>query len=137
MINVATQHWIAIAFFQNLTQKKLNFNKKGHLWKVTAYNILKSLSKKYQYIVLMVAGSGFEPLTFGLWARRASELLYPAILKIHYILYIRKRHLSIACQIFFVIRRKILSFFIVSVVEKSNQVKILKMVENFYVINFP
>ena len=27
----------------------------------------------------MVAGAGFEPATFGLWARRASELLYPAI----------------------------------------------------------
>ena len=25
-----------------------------------------------------VAGTGFEPVTFGLWARRASELLYPA-----------------------------------------------------------
>ena len=27
----------------------------------------------------MVAGAGFEPTTFGLWARRATELLYPAI----------------------------------------------------------
>ena len=26
----------------------------------------------------MVAGAGFEPTTFGLWARRATELLYPA-----------------------------------------------------------
>ena len=26
----------------------------------------------------MVAGAGFEPATFGLWARRASELLHPA-----------------------------------------------------------
>ena len=27
---------------------------------------------------IMVAGVGFEPTTFGLWARRASGLLYPA-----------------------------------------------------------
>ena len=27
----------------------------------------------------MVAGGGFEPPTFGLWARRATELLHPAI----------------------------------------------------------
>ena len=29
----------------------------------------------------MVAGEGFEPTTFGLWARRATRLLHPAILK--------------------------------------------------------
>ena len=28
----------------------------------------------------MVAGAGFEPTTFGLWARRATRLLHPAIL---------------------------------------------------------
>ena len=28
----------------------------------------------------LVAGTGFEPATSGLWARRATELLYPAIL---------------------------------------------------------
>ena len=27
----------------------------------------------------VVAGSGFEPLTFGLWAQRATRLLHPAI----------------------------------------------------------
>ena len=27
----------------------------------------------------MVAGAGFEPTTFGLWARRATKLLHPAI----------------------------------------------------------
>ena len=27
----------------------------------------------------LVAGEGFEPTTFGLWARRATRLLYPAI----------------------------------------------------------
>ena len=27
-----------------------------------------------------VAGTGFEPVTFGLWARRASRLLHPALL---------------------------------------------------------
>ena len=29
----------------------------------------------------LVAGIGFEPMTFGLWARRATELLHPAISK--------------------------------------------------------
>ena len=27
----------------------------------------------------MVAGAGFEPTTFGLWARRATRLLHPAM----------------------------------------------------------
>ena len=27
----------------------------------------------------MVAGAGFEPTTFGLWARRATRLLQPAL----------------------------------------------------------
>ena len=27
-----------------------------------------------------IAGTGFEPMTFGLWARRASRLLHPAII---------------------------------------------------------
>ena len=28
---------------------------------------------------ILVAGTGFEPVTFGLWARRAAKLLHPAI----------------------------------------------------------
>ena len=31
----------------------------------------------------LVAGEGFEPPTFGLWAQRATRLLYPAILTIN------------------------------------------------------
>ena len=31
--------------------------------------------------MFLVAGAGFEPATFGLWARRAAWLLYPAILR--------------------------------------------------------
>ena len=31
--------------------------------------------------LLLVAGAGFEPTTFGLWARRATELLHPAVTK--------------------------------------------------------
>ena len=31
----------------------------------------------------MVAGAGFEPTTFGLWAQRATRLLYPAITIFH------------------------------------------------------
>ena len=29
---------------------------------------------------ITIAGDGFEPSTFGLWARRAARLLYPALL---------------------------------------------------------
>ena len=32
------------------------------------------------YWIVRVAGTGFEPMTFGLWARRASRLLHPALL---------------------------------------------------------
>ena len=29
----------------------------------------------------LIAGAGFEPTTFGLWARRATELLHPALIQ--------------------------------------------------------
>ena len=32
-------------------------------------------------LVLKIAGDGFEPSTFGLWAQRAARLLHPAIIK--------------------------------------------------------
>ena len=32
-----------------------------------------------EYTRDLVAGAGFEPTTFGLWARRAARLLHPAI----------------------------------------------------------
>ncbi len=31
----------------------------------------------------LVAGTGFEPVTFGLWARRATKLLHPAVVEIY------------------------------------------------------
>ena len=34
-----------------------------------------------------IAGAGFEPTTFGLWARRASRLLHPAVLFTYSIIY--------------------------------------------------
>ena len=40
----------------------------------SVYNIENS-----NYLWRLVAGGGFEPPTFGLWARRATKLLYPAI----------------------------------------------------------
>ena len=33
-----------------------------------------------QFVLLRIAGTGFEPMTFGLWARRASRLLHPVTL---------------------------------------------------------
>lgn len=30
--------------------------------------------------MLIVAGTGFEPATLGLWAPRANQLLYPAMI---------------------------------------------------------
>ena len=35
-------------------------------------------SKIHNPLLLLVAGEGFEPSTFGLWARRATWLLHPA-----------------------------------------------------------
>ena len=32
-------------------------------------------------LILKIAGDGFEPSTFGLWAQRAARLLHPAIIK--------------------------------------------------------
>ena len=32
------------------------------------------------YLLVSIAGAGFEPATSGLWARRATRLLYPAII---------------------------------------------------------
>ena len=34
----------------------------------------------YYFVVVLVAGAGFEPTTSGLWARRATRLLHPAII---------------------------------------------------------
>ena len=35
-------------------------------------------AKTLRALILLVAGKGFEPMTFGLWARRATRLLHPA-----------------------------------------------------------
>ena len=34
----------------------------------------------YKCCIFLVAEAGFEPTTFGLWARRATRLLYPALM---------------------------------------------------------
>ena len=45
----------------------------------TPDNLIKS-QVLYQLSYLgKIAGAGFEPATFGLWARRASRLLHPAL----------------------------------------------------------
>jgi hypothetical protein len=39
-----------------------------------------SVNSNFTTAPCLVAGTGFEPATFGLWARRATELLHPAII---------------------------------------------------------
>ncbi len=41
---------------------------------------------RFHDVFFLVAGTGFEPVTFGLWARRATWLLYPATLQLRRIL---------------------------------------------------
>ena len=41
--------------------------------------IFSPLLYQLSYLGIWIAGIGFEPMTFGLWARRASRLLHPAI----------------------------------------------------------
>ena len=50
------------------------------------------------YLYVAIAGAGFEPATSGLWARRATRLLYPAA--IFRISYYKKN--KIAEKIFFI-----------------------------------
>ena len=37
------------------------------------------IKKTLIYLQVSIAGAGFEPATSGLWARRATRLLYPAV----------------------------------------------------------
>ena len=46
-------------------------------WAIWANN--EQTTKPWTMGFVQVAGIGFEPMTFGLWARRASRLLHPAI----------------------------------------------------------
>ncbi len=39
------------------------------------------INEKSAVLLEVVAGAGFEPTTFGLWARRATKLLHPAFEK--------------------------------------------------------
>ena len=48
-------------------------NSWSHPWQGCVLNQLDQRTK--------IAGAGFEPTTSGLWARRATRLLYPAIIK--------------------------------------------------------
>ena len=51
------------------------------LLEVIIYQIISFIPEagiNWYYTINMVAGEGFEPSTFGLWARRATWLLHPA-----------------------------------------------------------
>ena len=51
---------------------------------------IKGFWKFPEPLILLVAGEGFEPTTFRLWAWRATKLLYPAIiLTSDYIIYLQ------------------------------------------------
>ena len=57
--------------------------------------------------VFVVAGVGFEPTTFGLWARRATRLLHPASWIISIIIYksgLKVRWFLFFSQLYFVIQ---------------------------------
>ena len=50
----------------------------GRGWESENGQIKKGLTIMANPLILLVAGRGFEPLTFGLWAQRATGLLHPA-----------------------------------------------------------
>ena len=52
----------------------------GQSWKKNSCSRMGIFKGLKGDLIKMVAGAGFEPTTFGLWARRASRLLHPAIL---------------------------------------------------------
>ena len=72
----ATRPYLIISFARKMPRTGIEPVTRGFSilcstdWAIWAYT---------QYYV-WVAGAGFEPTTFGLWARRASRLLHPAIL---------------------------------------------------------
>ena len=49
--------------------------------------------QEYMKRRITIAGDGFEPSTFGLWARRAARLLYPALLPWRLTRAISERHI--------------------------------------------
>ena len=59
-------------------QPPSGYEPRAHRWKVVGTNLPKtrrnSVVQKNNWVSL-VAGAGFEPTTFGLWARRATRLL--------------------------------------------------------------
>ena len=71
---------VRIAFGREIMKKQAQ--KRGFL------NLLKN-KHRVQFFHL-VARTGFEPVTSGLWARRASELLYLALWCLEYIIFLCK-----------------------------------------------
>ena len=64
--------WVSVAKIQIKNAQNRN--------RTSDTGIFSPLLYLLSYLGIQVAGIGFEPMTFGLWARRASRLLHPAIL---------------------------------------------------------
>ena len=84
--------WMGLAeLLRNLQKKNSILQKNWVLWlnaqnrnRTSDTRIFSPLLYQLSYLgidlkISRVAGTGFEPMTFGLWARRASRLLHPAI----------------------------------------------------------
>ena len=91
----------------------------------------------------MVAGAGFEPTTSGLWARRATRLLYPAIFinlskpyrQLHYVTLNIKNQVFANCNISAVFQPawKVFPIFFVTFVNNYFQKKTIFSLEIFFI----
>ena len=67
----------------------------------------------------VIAGAGFEPATSGLWARRATRLLYPAVIKHIYYKNIIIQEEQKQIINFFLSFRQLLRFFLAHICKKA------------------
>ncbi len=85
------KYWIFNGAGQNRTADTWSFNPLLYRLSYRAITVLTRLELVISCVTgrrpnqldhrTIIAGAGFEPTTFGLWARRATRLLHPAIIK--------------------------------------------------------
>ena len=74
------QKWAEKTRLTRLDKKQeIKYNKKEHSGKWVTVPSALSFFTCLNVLFVLVAGARFELTTFGLWARRATELLHPAI----------------------------------------------------------